>query len=210
MDFALLQERLVAHIRQRVRSGEWTERGLARVAGVSQPHLHNVLKGARLLSTDTADQLLHHLHIHVEDLLEETAGGTPSGVTAALAGGSLGPGHPFPDLDGVEQRLPLWQPGAGSVAEPVLVRLAADPGMAGLFGAGDIALLERAERHRRQPEPGCYYAVDLGGEGRVHCGNYISTAAGNILELVKAKVVWIGRNLEPPRFVARSSEKAGR
>ena len=67
MDFQLLQDRLVDHLQQRVRSGEVTERGLARITGVSQPHIHNVLKRKRFLSVSTADMLLRRLRI---DLLE--------------------------------------------------------------------------------------------------------------------------------------------
>jgi transcriptional regulator with XRE-family HTH domain len=61
-----------------VRSGAATERGLARISGISQPHLHNVLKGKRLLSMDKADELLRSLEIdilrliHPEELRESS------------------------------------------------------------------------------------------------------------------------------------------
>ncbi len=70
MTFSDLHRRLVDHLRQRVRSGEMTERGLARVTGVSQPHIHHVLKGKRLLTAITADQILGQLHMDVLDLIE--------------------------------------------------------------------------------------------------------------------------------------------
>jgi plasmid maintenance system antidote protein VapI len=70
MYFELLQLRLIAHVQQRVHRGELTERGLARHTGISQPHLHNVLKGVRALSPPMADLLLRHLHITLLDLLE--------------------------------------------------------------------------------------------------------------------------------------------
>ena len=68
MNFRELHERLVAHLRERVVAGELTERGLARISGISQPHLHNVLKGKRLFSTDAADEILRGLHIDLFDL----------------------------------------------------------------------------------------------------------------------------------------------
>ncbi len=71
MYFELLQLRLIAHVQRRVHCGELTERGLARHTGISQPHLHNMLKGARVLSPQMADILLHHLHITLLDLLDE-------------------------------------------------------------------------------------------------------------------------------------------
>ena len=68
--FQELHRRLVLLLLERVRSGEMTERGLARVTGISQPHIHNVLKGKRLLSKDTADVILLELHLDVLDLVE--------------------------------------------------------------------------------------------------------------------------------------------
>ena len=70
MTFAELQQRLLDHLRRRIQSGETTERGLARLAGVSQPHLHNVLKGRRVLSIEMADGILRNLEIGVFDLME--------------------------------------------------------------------------------------------------------------------------------------------
>jgi len=68
--FELLQLRLIENVHQRVQRGELTERGLARGTGISQPHLHNMLKGVRILSPAMADLLLRHLHMTVLDLLE--------------------------------------------------------------------------------------------------------------------------------------------
>jgi plasmid maintenance system antidote protein VapI len=69
MDFQELRERLVEHLRDRVRSGELTERGLARISGVSQPHIHNVLKGKRVLSVEMADAIMRQLRIDLLDLV---------------------------------------------------------------------------------------------------------------------------------------------
>lgn len=70
MYFEILQGRLIAHVQQRVQCGELTERSLARHTGISQPHLHNILKGVRALSPRMADLLLHHMHITLLDLLD--------------------------------------------------------------------------------------------------------------------------------------------
>jgi transcriptional regulator with XRE-family HTH domain len=70
MTFCDLHERLIENLRQRVRSGEMTERGLARATGVSQPHIHHVLKGKRLLTALTADQILGRLQMDLLDLIE--------------------------------------------------------------------------------------------------------------------------------------------
>jgi len=65
-----LQQRFVALLRQRVRNGELTERGLARMVGVSQPHMHNVLSGKRAFSLQTTDDMMRQLRVDVLDLIE--------------------------------------------------------------------------------------------------------------------------------------------
>ena len=70
MTFHDLHQRLIDDLRRRVSSGEVTVRGLALTIGVSQPHLHNVMKGKRLLSTDLADSVLAQLHMDLLDLMK--------------------------------------------------------------------------------------------------------------------------------------------
>jgi hypothetical protein len=70
MTFDDLHARLIRHLNQRVQCGEVTERGLASRAGLSQPHLHNVLKGKRFLSWKSADALLRELQLDLLDLLK--------------------------------------------------------------------------------------------------------------------------------------------
>lgn len=70
MNFKHLEHRFVCELRERVRSGAVTERGLARLTGVSQPHIHNVLKGKRFFSLEKADQVLRSLGLDVLDLID--------------------------------------------------------------------------------------------------------------------------------------------
>jgi antitoxin component HigA of HigAB toxin-antitoxin module len=65
-----LQQRFVALLRNRVRNGELTERGLARMVGVSQPHMHNVLHGKRTFPVETTDDIMRHLRVDILDLIE--------------------------------------------------------------------------------------------------------------------------------------------
>lgn len=76
--FRQLQARLVTTLREKVRSGELTERGIARLSGLSQPHIHNVLKGKRSLSADAADAILLAVQLDMLDLFE------PSELIAGL------------------------------------------------------------------------------------------------------------------------------
>ena len=71
MYFETLQGRLIECVRWRVRNGEYTERRLAGLVGVSQPHMHNILKGVRTLSQGTADRILRTLEMSVLDLVSQ-------------------------------------------------------------------------------------------------------------------------------------------
>jgi transcriptional regulator with XRE-family HTH domain len=73
--FHLLQGRLLAFVNARIRNGEFSERSLAHRLGVSQPQLHNVLKGERKLHVDLADALLAKFQISVVDLLQSSETG---------------------------------------------------------------------------------------------------------------------------------------
>ena len=70
MNFTRLQDCLCAFLRRRIAAGEVTERQLARLTGVSQPHLHNVLKGKRAFSLSMADRILAHLRLDLLELLD--------------------------------------------------------------------------------------------------------------------------------------------
>lgn len=98
MYFEWLQLRLIAHVQDRVQRGELTERGLARRTGISQPHLHNVLKGVRVLSPQIGDVLLRHLHITLLDLLkdEELGDYAPPDRTASAWGLAFRPRTAYP------------------------------------------------------------------------------------------------------------------
>jgi plasmid maintenance system antidote protein VapI len=69
--FEVLRTRLVKQVKLRIDNGEFTERGLARILGISQSQTHNVLKGARRLQMQLADRILTKLGLSAMDLLNE-------------------------------------------------------------------------------------------------------------------------------------------
>lgn len=71
LTFTAIHVRLLAFVNARVQNGEFSERSLARRLGVSQPQLHNVLKGARKLNIELADAMLAEFRISVLDLLSK-------------------------------------------------------------------------------------------------------------------------------------------
>ena len=68
--FRMLKDRLLAVVRRRIDNGEYTERGFARLLGISQSQVHNVLKGARTLHADLADLMITKLGLTAQQLLD--------------------------------------------------------------------------------------------------------------------------------------------
>ena len=128
MYFETLQERLLDYVKWRVRNGELTERRLAGLIGVSQPHMHNVLNGIRTLSPGIADRILKAMEMSVLDLVptEDTPlGGMPIPRGPTQQNGSGGMRDDFaprtgPGLkgSGATGPLPGRSPGPGGQSEP--------------------------------------------------------------------------------------------
>ena len=68
MTFREAQLKLLAYVVDRIHNGELTERGFARLLGISQPHVHNVLKGVRNLSPEIFDSILKYFNLSLLDL----------------------------------------------------------------------------------------------------------------------------------------------
>ena len=70
LSFAALLRRFVEYLSEKIRNGETTERRLAHITGVSQPHMHHVLCGKRSFSVAMADRVMQALQKDVLDFLE--------------------------------------------------------------------------------------------------------------------------------------------
>jgi hypothetical protein len=169
--FELLQSRLLQTLRSRLRNGELTERSLARLTGISQPHVHNVLKGARILSPEIADQILKTLGLSIFDLIE------PDEFEAALAArhslrsfarvplltGLVGPGHPWPAAVATNESYWVCGAEARRAESFTAVRLAPDLQIKLAAGGGRVALLDTSDAARSPADPNAYYAVASSG-----------------------------------------------
>jgi transcriptional regulator with XRE-family HTH domain len=81
LTFGALQRRLIRFVNNRISNGDFSERGLARVLRVSQPHLHKVLKNERKLTPELADRLLTCFGMTVLDLLNPAEFASRLGAT---------------------------------------------------------------------------------------------------------------------------------
>jgi hypothetical protein len=212
-----LQGKLVDLARERVRAGQVTERGLARMSGMSQPHMHNVLKGVRSLSTSSADRLMQALGIRVSDLLWGISSGTDGGIQAVpVLRSRIGPGTAgaLTDFQG-NIPMPGWL--LKNLFEPVAARLAPDLVMPAALAANDLMLLDQNPVVRAAPAGNGVWIVAEGAGlrarylrltgARLLVGNEVTRGdpqqwlsiplhGRNILEIVRAHIVWIGREME--------------
>lgn len=177
MTFQDARLRLLAYVRDQVRNGELTERGLARLIGISQPHAHNVLKGVRTLSPEIFDLVLKYLHLSLLDLatseeieahLERRERERVPEV--AFLAALIGPGKPWPAEVNwrrsfpVPVPVPFPFPSAALPAQLVMAELGTDPAMAATLAPYDVALLDTSEHGRSQIAPHGLYVVERGGE----------------------------------------------
>jgi len=170
--FSGLQSRLLDILRDRIRNGELSERGLARLTGISQPHVHNVLKGIRTLSPELADVILASLRLSPLDLIPRGEIAEYLTKTPTHPESRLRPVPVLSGLLGLHRPIPRKGPGrevqtvpfqlTESATEPLVAILAADPDMEPLFAGGDLALLDQSEIARALVQSEGYYVVRTG------------------------------------------------
>ncbi len=169
--FYILRERLLEHLRHRIHNGETTERGMALRAGISQPHLHNLLKGVRMLNADTGDKLLQKLGMTVLDLFDSDelrralfvrTRSSELSVEVPVLKARLGPALPWPDLIGLFERVQVPVRAVSGLRNAVIASLADDPAMAPVLVAGDLVLLDNTHP-APAAGPEVLFAVELNG-----------------------------------------------
>lgn len=217
MYFDDLYKRLIEISLERVRSGEISERRLARLSETSQPHLHNVLKNLRSLSPGSADRLMRALNIAVEDLLWRRPGDIQAEVLPVpVLRQRLGPGTEA-SLEISTGYYPLPSSLVKGVVHPILATLSPDLLLPRPLSPGDLALLDQNPATRANPPDDGYWVVKepaglrvrylkrlepgifIADEDTLHDPRQwkpVSAMAGNILEVVRARIVWISRQME--------------
>lgn len=228
--FERLEQRLLEKVRERIANGEITERGLARRIGISQPHIHNILKGVRVLSPSIADLILEALGMSVLDLvatgelwaaLRVRAPTGPDLVHVGVGPGRISPQAPFPDLGETIDWVVLPADAVVGVRRPLLAWVDLDEPARAAFPIREIALIDTDETARVTIQPGAWYVVRLDGRGYVRQlrregnrlfllgqqsiwdeegGSVLSLDGATLLQFVRARVVWIGADPRRPHW----------
>ena len=222
MNFSESQHRLCEQLRARVRNGEITERGFARMLGISQPHIHNVLKGARCLSPESADFVLNILNWDMLHLFSEaelrghlrTRGAPACTCPLTVLDCAVGPGH---RLGGAGATLTIHAPHRSWTRRRNLVgvRIAPHAHMAATLGECDFAVLEPFTGGGRDISAEHLYVLEDGGSAVFRwlraSSRYLYIADDYVLHeplkwerrdihtgmfLVRAKAIWIGQAAE--------------
>ena len=177
MNFSQLERRLLDHLRALIRKREISERRLAMETGFSQPHVHNVLKGARQLTASVADRLMARLGINVEDMLEkeELERALPAREfkdsdfqEVPMLKGRIAAGQPFPVDVRYSGSRAFTAEFLKPFTRPVLVKVgAAETSMLPTIQPNDLLLIDQSEEKRRRPEFGKAYALSLEEGGTV-------------------------------------------
>ncbi len=188
---------------------------------MSQPHMHNVLKGIRSLSTSSADRLMNGLGLRAADLLWGVSSATFSkqdgGIRAVpLLRNRIGPGTAGV-LDAFRGNIPMPGSLLKNLIEPVAAHLAPDLVMPSALAANDLVLLDQNPAVRAVPAGRGVWVVAEGAGlraryvrlagARLLVGNEVTRGdpqqwfsiplqGRNILEIVRAHIVWIGREME--------------
>ncbi|HEY3739000.1 MAG TPA: hypothetical protein VGL53_04105 [Bryobacteraceae bacterium] len=180
LTFDDLAQRLVRDLANLIRAGGMTERSLAVHLGLSQPHLHNVLHGARKLTPVVADQVMERLGWSALDLVETVEAlalvGRRQSMLEAGREIPLNPsarmsGVQFETLESVPPRMRMLDENGGvtvpnhwldRAGEPFAVTAGEDPEMEGIVAKGDILLVDRSADARNHWHEDALYVVEAG------------------------------------------------
>lgn len=171
MTLEQIQARLVNQLRDRLARGELTERGFARRTGISQPHVHKVLKGARTLSPNSMDVVLKSCMLSVLDLCTEEElrvqltklGPENPTIEIPFLRAPIGPGRIWPGEIQWDDRYPVPCSAGGGRRGLALARVEPDELMGYSRLGLDIALIDPMDTLTPY-QPESLYVVSWGGE----------------------------------------------
>jgi hypothetical protein len=181
------------------------------------PHMHNVLKEIRALSTAAADRLMLTLDLHIPDPQWRISGDPDSNFRdVPLLRSRIGPGTDAV-LTEIRGHFQLPQSLLKGLVDPITARLGPDLVLPKSLAAHDLVLLDQNPRLREAPGAKSTWVVSEGAGLRIRylrmdgarlCvanevtlrdprqWHSIPLSGRNILDIVRARIVWISREME--------------
>lgn len=220
--FERLLHRLIRRLRSVLTNGEFTERGLARLTGISQPHLHHILAEKRSLTPHVADAILASVGWGIGDLISDEEldeilmdrrSHSRMRRRIPLIAGRIGPSVPFPETSDVQEWLLVHTQQCEGIRRVFLAGLEPDPAAPFTGLAGAFALIAEDEDLRLRLAPEDWYLLRWGGAGllrrvraeggslvllgqeTLHGGGgpaSIPMAGHSLLSIVRGRLLWTG------------------
>lgn len=172
--FERLLNRLARRLAALLTNGEYTERGLARLTGISQPHLHHILSGKRSLTPQVADAFLANLGWSIGDLfsaaeldqiLLDCRSNRENRVRIPVITGRIGPDSPFPDTHSVQEWLLLPCRHSRGLRRVFLAEVGADPCLPFALRHAASVLVAEDEGLRLALDRDGWFVLRWGGTG---------------------------------------------
>lgn len=170
------------------------------------------------MSPEAADRLMRAMDITIPQVLWSGGGVDATAISAVpLLRARIGPGSTAA-FDAFRGYVPLPVGLTNGLIDPVTAHLAADLALPAEYRAGDLVLLDQNAAVRRDPAPRSGFIVaenaglrvryvrrarsglevaslsDFAGDRQT-----ISLQGRDILDIVRARIVWIGREMETPQ-----------
>ena len=175
------------------------------------------MKGIRALSPESADRLLHGMDLTVPQVIWSGAGIELARISAVpVLRSRIGPGAAAA-FDAFRGYMAFPFSLVEYLNDPLAAYLASDLALPSEYRGGDLILLDLNPVLRSTPAPSsCWIVAESGGlrvryVRRARAGlevardpglagdwQAISLQGRNILDIVRARIVWIGREMEAP------------
>ena len=169
------------------------------------------------MSPEAADRLMRAMDITIPQVLWSGGGVDATQISAVpLLRARIGPGSTA-SFDAFRGYVPLPLGLTSGLTDPVAAYLAADLALPPEYRAGDLVLLDRNSALRREPAARSGFIVAENAGLRVRyvrrarsglevaslpesSGDWqaIPLQGSDILDIVRARIVWIGREMETP------------
>jgi len=204
-------------VRTLVSRGEISERGLARLIGYSQPHVHNVLAGVRYMNVRFADDLLNGLGLSLSDLTSSTnRPALVNHVPVPLCSGEISPSREYPSEKSRAAAILVRTAEISEAATCLAFRVGQDENsMWPTVCPGATVVADQALSGRRSPDVQAVFVMRINGRGFIRpCRKvgdrllilsdqepsgppitWVSLENRKILDVVRGRVVWVGRRL---------------
>lgn len=218
MNFSDLQSELVKILRTKIRNGEISERRMAVEVGLSQPHIHNIMKGLRQISPSVADRLMSRYQIRLETSIHQNNSELNKISHIYLTSSRIGEGSVTWHPERIMGTFSVPFAFLGGPGQYIAARLGLDDAMAPFFLHDDIVVIDYAPcTHIDFPADSVFVVQTVrgvrlrhlkatggqiwaaGSASRSEAGGWVALGPAVFpLECIAGRVIWLSRQIANP------------